>query len=151
MKIATSLAAALASIAISVPVMAQQMGGGAPSVDDQVEQLDQIVDLDADQEEEVRSLLNQMQESRQQHSQESQELQQSLGEHVGADYNEAAIRSDAQALGDLTAEMTAERLILQSKMEAVFTQEQRDALDEEIAKQQQQMQQMQEQMQQQGQ
>ena len=151
MHVAKLFLPAVAALAFSVPAMAQQMGGGAPSVDDQVNQLDEMVDLNDGQKEELSNLLTQMQDDVGANEQEAQQLQQQLGEHVQPDYDEAAIRADAERLGDLTAEMTADSIIIQSQIEGVFTQEQRDQLDEAVAQQQQQMQQqMQEQMQQQG-
>lgn len=149
MQVAKLFVPAVAALVFSVPAMAQQMGG-APSVDDQVNQLDEMVDLDEGQKEELSNLLTQMQEEISSNGQEAQQLQQQLSEHVQPDYDEAAIRADAERLGDLTAEMTADSVILQSQIEGVFTQEQRDQLDEAVAQQQEQMQQMQEQMQQQG-
>ena len=110
-----------------------------------------MVDLNDGQKEELSNLLTQMQDDVGDNEQEAQQLQQQLSEHVQPDYDEAAIRADAERLGDLTAEMTADSIIIQSQIEGVFTQEQRDQLDEAVAQQQQQMQQqMQEQMQQQG-
>tara|TARA_R110002020_G_scaffold11538_4_gene43271 strand:+ start:1420 stop:1878 length:459 start_codon:yes stop_codon:yes gene_type:complete len=151
MHVAKLFLPAVAALAFSVPAMAQQMGGGAPSVDDQVNQLDEMVDLNDGQKEELSNLLTQMQDDVGANEQEAQQLQQQLSEHVQPDYDEAAIRADAERLGDLTAEMTADSIIIQSQIEGVFTQEQRDQLDEAVAQQQQQMQQqMQEQMQQQG-
>lgn len=150
MHVAKLFVPAVAALAFSVPAMAQQMGG-TPSVDDQVNQLDEMVDLDEGQKEEMSSLLTQMQDEISGKEQEAQQLQQQLGEQVQPDYDEASIRADAERLGDLTAEMTAESIIIQSQIEGVFTQEQREQLDEAIAQQQEQMQQqMQEQMQQQG-
>ncbi|XQU09125.1 Spy/CpxP family protein refolding chaperone [Halomonas sp. LY9] len=140
---------AVAALTFSVPAMAQQMGGGAPSIDDQVNQLDEMVDLDESQKQELTSLLTQMQNDIGANEQEAQQLQQQLSEHVQSDYDEAAIRADAEKLGDLTAEMTADSIIIQSQIEGVFTQEQQDQLDEAMAQRQEQMQQMQEQMQQQ--
>ncbi|WP_404344742.1 Spy/CpxP family protein refolding chaperone [Vreelandella venusta] len=140
---------AVVALTFSVPAMAQQMGGGAPSIDDQVNQLDEMVDLDESQKQELTSLLTQMQNDIGANEQEAQQLQQQLSEHVQSDYDEAAIRADAEKLGDLTAEMTADSTIIQSQIEGVFTQEQQDQLDEAMAQQQEQMQQMQEQMQQQ--
>ncbi|WP_404471631.1 Spy/CpxP family protein refolding chaperone [Vreelandella venusta] len=140
---------AVAALTFSVPAMAQQMGGGAPSIDDQVNQLDEMVDLDESQKQELTSLLTQMQNDIGANEQEAQQLQQQLSEHVQPDYDEAAIRADAERLGDLTAEMTAESIIIQSQIAGVFTQEQQDQLDEAMAQRQEQMQQMQEQMQQQ--
>ncbi|MDN3558403.1 Spy/CpxP family protein refolding chaperone [Vreelandella neptunia] len=151
MHVAKLFLPAVAALAFSVPAMAQQMGGGTPSVDDQVNQLDEMVDLNDGQKEELSNLLTQMQDDVGDNEQEAQQLQQQLSEHVQPDYDEAAIRADAERLGDLTAEMTADSIIIQSQIEGVFTQEQRDQLDEAVAQQQQQMQQqMQEQMQQQG-
>ncbi|XUO86440.1 Spy/CpxP family protein refolding chaperone [Halomonas sp. KM072] len=149
MHVAKLFLPAVAVLAFSVPAMAQQMAGGTPSVDDQVNQLDEMVDLNDGQKEELSNLLTQMQDNVGANEQEAQQLQQQLSEHVQPDYDEAAIRADAERLGDLTAEMTAESIIIQSQIDGVFTQEQRDQLDEAVA-QQQQMQQMQEQMQQQG-
>ncbi|SDN47611.1 Spy/CpxP family protein refolding chaperone [Vreelandella arcis] len=151
MPIAKLFAPAVAALVFSVPVMAQQMGGGPPSIDDQVNQLDEMVDLDEGQKEEISSLMTQMQDEIGAKEQEAQELQQQLGEQVQPDYDEAAIRENAERLGDLTAEMTADAIIMQSQIEGVFTQEQRDQLDEAVAQRQEQMQQMREQMQQQQQ
>ncbi|MDR5875411.1 Spy/CpxP family protein refolding chaperone [Halomonas sp. CUBES01] len=149
MQVAKFFAPAVAALAFSVPAMAQQMGGGAPSIDDQVNQLDEMLDLDDGQKEELSGLLTQMQEESTAKQQEARELQQQLSEHVQPDYDEAAIRADAERLGDLTAEMTADSVIMQSQIADVFTQEQRDQLDEAMAQRQKQMQQMQEQMRQQ--
>lgn len=151
MQVAKLFLPAVAALIFSVPAMAQQMGGGTPSVDDQVNQLDEMVDLNDGQKEELSNLLTQMQDEVGANEQEAQQLQQQLSEHVQPDYDEAAIRADAERLGDLTAEMTADSILIQSQIEGVFTQEQRDQLDEAVAQQQEQMQQqMQEQMQQQG-
>ncbi|WP_336268895.1 hypothetical protein [Vreelandella arctica] len=150
MHVAKLFVPAVAALAFSVPAMAQQMGGGTPSVDDQVNQLDEMVDLDEGQKEEMSNLLTQMQDEISGKEQEAQQLQQQLSEQVKPDYDEASIRADAQRLGDLTAEMTADSAIIQSQIEGVFTQEQREQPDEAIAQQQEQMQQQMQQMQQQG-
>ncbi|MDR5897716.1 Spy/CpxP family protein refolding chaperone [Halomonas vilamensis] len=155
MQLTKLFAPAVAALVFSVPAMAQQMGGGgmgggAPSVDDQINQLDEMLDLDDGQKEELNDLLTQMQDENSAKQQEARELQLQLGEHIQPDYDEAAIRADAERLGDLTAEMTADSIIMQSQIEDVFTQEQRDQLDEAMAQRQKQMEQMQEQMQQQG-
>ncbi|MBR2513961.1 MAG: Spy/CpxP family protein refolding chaperone [Halomonas sp.] len=152
MHLAKLFVPAVAALVFSVPAMAQQMGGATPSVDDQVNQLDEMVDLNEGQKVELSNLLTQVQDEISSKEQEAQQLQQQLGEQVGPNYDEAAIRADAERLGDLTAEMTADSVIIQSQIEGVFTQEQRDQLDEAMAQQQEQMQQqMQEQMQQQQQ
>lgn len=151
MHLAKLFVPAVAALAFSVPAMAQQMGGATPSVDDQINQLDEMVDLNEGQKQELSNLLTQVQNEISSKEQEAQQLQQQLGGQVGPNYDEAAIRADAERLGDLTAEMTADSVIIQSQIEGVFTQEQRDQLNEAMAQQQEQMQQqMQEQMQQQG-
>lgn len=156
MHVAKLFLPAAAALAFSIPAMAQQMGGsgmggGPPSVDDQVSQLDEMLDLDDGQKEELSSLMTQMQDENSAKEEEARELQQQLGEQVQPDYDEAAIRENAERLGDLMAEMTADSVIMQSQIEGIFTQEQRDQLDEAMAQRQEQMQQMQEQMQQQQQ
>lgn len=151
MHVAKLFVPAVAALAFSVPAMAQQMGGGTPSVDDQVNQLDEMLDLDEGQKAKLSSLMTQIQDEIGAKEQEAQALQQQLGEQVQPDYDEAAIRANAERLGDLTAEMTADSVIMQSQIEDVFTQEQRDQLEEAMAQQQEQMRQMQEQMQQQQQ
>lgn len=67
--------------------------------------------------------MTQMQDDVGANQQEAQQLQQQLSEHVQPDYDEAAIRANAERLGDLTAETTAESIITQSQIEGVFTQE----------------------------
>ncbi|MGQ4880188.1 hypothetical protein ACOJCM_16610 [Billgrantia sp. LNSP4103-1] len=116
---------------------------------DQVDQLDQLLDLDENQQQEIRSLLDEAERELAPKEQEAQALQARLGDHVGPDYDENAIRQDAARLGDLTGEITAESVLLQSRIESVFTDEQRQRLDEAISQQQQQMQDLQDQMQQQ--
>ncbi|RBI68564.1 hypothetical protein DQ400_04085 [Vreelandella sulfidaeris] len=148
MQVAKLFAPAAVALAFSVPAIAQQMG--APSVDDQVNQLDEMVDLDEGQKEEISTILTQTQREISANEQEAQQLQQQLGEHVQPDYDEAAIRADAERLGELTAEITADSILMQAKIEDIFTPEQREQLEEAMAQRQEQMQQMQEQMQQQG-
>lgn len=138
------------ALAFAAPALAQQMQPqGQPSVDDQVNQLDQLVDLDDNQQEQIRQLLEESRTSIEQKEQEAQQLQVQLGEQVGPDYDEASIRKDAERLGDLTGEMTADSILMQAKVEEIFTDEQRQKLEQRMEEQQRQMEQMQEQMQQQ--
>ena len=145
MKTFRLLAAGLA-MAMAFTAGAQQMGqqGG-----DQVDRLAQMIDLSDDQQEEIRGILDEMQGDIQDTQKQIQQLQQKLDGRVGPDYDEEAIREDAEKLGNLTGEMTAESILLQSRVEAVFTEEQRQELEEQMQKQRQQMQRMQQQMQQQ--
>lgn len=146
MKVTRFLAAIALSLGIAGAAMAQQAPQG-----DQVDQLDQLLDLEESQQQEIRSLMEEAERELAPKEQEAQALQARLGEHVGPDFDESAIREDASRLGELTGEITAESVLLQSRIESVFTEEQRERLDEAVAQQQQQMQNLQEQMQQQGQ
>ncbi|WP_445157910.1 Spy/CpxP family protein refolding chaperone [Halomonas sp. E14] len=147
MTVMKFLIAALASLGIVTGAVAQQMQ--APPQGDQVGQLAELLDLDENQQQEIRELMGDAEARIAPLEQEAQALQVRLGSHVEPNYDEAAIRDDASRLGALTGEITAETVLLQAKVEAVFTEEQRQQLDAQIAEQQRQMQQMQDQMQQQ--
>ncbi|WP_010629014.1 Spy/CpxP family protein refolding chaperone [Halomonas sp. KM-1] len=148
MKLTKFVATLALTLGIAGAAAAQQMQ--APPQGDQVDQLDQLLDLDENQQQEIRGLLDEAERQLAPKEQEAQALQARLGEYVGPDFDENAIRQDAARLGDLTGEITAETVLLQSRIEAVFTDEQRQRLDDAIAQQQQQMQDLQDQMQQQG-
>lgn len=143
----------LATITLTLGIVgmanAQQMS--PPPQGDQVEQLDQLLDLDDSQQQEIRSLMETAERDLAPKEQELQALQGNLAEQVGPDVDESAVRQDATRLGELTGEITAESILLQSRIEAVFTDEQRQRRDDAITQQQQQMQDLQDQMQQQGQ
>ncbi|KAA0014379.1 MULTISPECIES: Spy/CpxP family protein refolding chaperone [Billgrantia] len=149
MKLVNILVTIALSLGMASAATAQQQMQ-APPQGDQVDQLDQLLDLDENQQQEIRRLLDEAQSQMAPKEQEVQALQARLGEHVGPDFDEAAIRQDASRLGELTGELTAESVLLQSRVEAVFTEEQRERLEQEIAQQQQQMRDLQDQMQQQG-
>ncbi len=151
MKTARFVITALAALTLSNTAVAQQMpapggGGGGQGQPDRVEQLDQLLDLSDDQKEKLNKLFDQMDKKVESRKQEAQQLQQKMGEHVGPDYDEKAIRKDARKLGNLTADMTAESVILQSRVESVFTEEQRKKLEQKMKEQQQKMRQMRQQM-----
>ncbi|XOZ32731.1 Spy/CpxP family protein refolding chaperone [Halomonadaceae bacterium KBTZ08] len=143
MKTFRLLAAGLA-MAIAFTAGAQQMGqqGG-----DQVDQLARMIDLTDEQQEEIRGILDEMQGDIQDTQKQIQQLQKKLDGRVGPDYDEQAIRDDAEKLGNLTGEMTAKSILLQSRVESVFTEEQRKELEKQMKQQRQQMQKMQQQMQ----
>ncbi|WP_111414144.1 Spy/CpxP family protein refolding chaperone [Billgrantia lactosivorans] len=148
MNLTKFLTTIVLTLGITGVAAAQEMQ--APAQGDQVEQLDQLLDLDENQQEEIRGLLDEAERQLTPKEEEAQALQARLGDYVGPDYDENLIREDASRLGDLTGEITAETVLLQSRIESVFTEEQRQQLDEAIAQQQQQMEDMQNQMQQQG-
>ncbi len=150
MKTATFLATALAALTLGSPAVAQQMpapgGGGGQGQTDRVKQLDKFLDLSDDQKEKLRDLFGQMDEKVESRKQEAQKMQKQMGEHVGPDYDEKAIREDAKKLGNLTADLTAQSVILQSKVESVFTEEQRKKLEQKMKEQQKKMRQMRQKM-----
>lgn len=144
MKLKT-LATALLALLLAGPALAQQAGGGQP---DQVDQLTRLVGLDENQQKKIREILEGSQAEIATLQMEARELQQTLQEQAGPDYDEASIRKNAERLGDLTGEMTAMSVLLQSKVESVFTPAQREELERKMQQQQQmRQQQMQQQMQ----
>lgn len=149
MKLTKFLATIALTLGIAGVAAAQQTQ--APPQGDQVDQLDQLLDLDENQQQEIRSLMDEAERELAPKEEEAQALQVRLGDHVGPDFDENAIRQDAARLGELTGEITAESVLLQSRIESVFTDDQRQRLDEAIAQQQQQMRDLQGQMQQQQQ
>ena len=149
MQLSKLLATITLTLGIVGTATAQQMS--PPSQGDQMEQLEQLLDLEESQQEEIRSLMETAERELAPKEQEAQALQANLAEQVGPDVDENAVRQDATRLGELTGEITAESILLQSRIEAVFTDDQRQRLDDAIAQQQQQMQDLQNQLQQQGQ
>lgn len=150
-----SLAVSILTLGLAAPALAQQQmpqgQGQTPTAADQVSQLDELVDLDEDQEQELETLLNDSQGRIQELQDEAREIQAQLQESIGPDFDEATIRQDAERLGQLTGDMTAESVLMQSRIEATLTQEQRDELERQMQAQQEQMEQIQRQMQEQQQ
>lgn len=153
MTAAKPLAVSLLTLAMAAPALAQQQmpqgQGQAPTAADQVSQLDDLVDLDDGQEEELETLLNDSQNRIKELQEDAREVQAQLEGSIGADFDEASIRQDAERLGQLTGDMMAESVLMQSRIEATLTQEQRDELERQMQAQQKQMEQMQRQMQEQ--
>lgn len=145
MKLTTIIGATLLTLGLSLPVMAQQ----PPGQGDQVEQLAQMVGLDEEQQEEIRSILDDMQARIQELQMEAQELQQELRAEVKPGYDEDTIRDQAEELGDVTGEISALSTLMQAKIDEVFTEEQRETLNQRM-EQMRQMQQQQQQRQQGG-
>ncbi|MGM0535875.1 MAG: Spy/CpxP family protein refolding chaperone [Pseudomonadota bacterium] len=155
MTAAKPLAVSLLALAMAAPALAQQQmpqgqgQGQAPTAADQVSQLDDLVDLDDGQEQELETLLNDSQDRIKELQEDAREVQAQLEGSIGADFDEASIRQDAERLGQLTGDMMAESVLMQSRIEATLTQEQRDELERQMQEQQKQMEQMQRQMQEQ--
>ncbi|MDR9440925.1 MAG: hypothetical protein RI841_15715 [Halomonas sp.] len=147
------LAVSILTLAVAAPAFAQQQmpqgQGQTPTAADQVSQLDELVDLDEGQEQELETLLNDSQNRIKELQEEARGVQAQLQESIGADFDEATIRQDAGRLGQLTGDMMAESVLMQARIEATLTQDQRDELERQMQARQQQMQQMQRQMQEQ--
>ncbi|MFU8848951.1 MAG: Spy/CpxP family protein refolding chaperone [Opitutales bacterium] len=134
--------------------MASQSYAQAPAAPagqpDQISQLAQMVGLSETQEQNIRDIIAAIEPEMEALQTKAQAVQAQLVELAGPDFDEAAIRAKAAELGKLEGEMTAASIILQSKIDAVFTAEQREQLEERQRQQQEmqrQMQQMQMQMQ----
>lgn len=124
MKLQHLLGVALLSLSLSFPVLAE-----AQPEPDQVERLATLVELSDDQKARIREILADMQGQIRDLRVEARTLQQKLQDHIRPDYDEAAIRADAEKLGDLSGEISALSTLLQARVDSVFTQEQRDELD----------------------
>lgn len=149
MRVAKLIGSALVALSLSTTAFAQQAApGGQP---DQVEQLAQMVGLSDDQQTEIRGIIDEMEGDIGELRQEAQTLQQQLQGEIKADYDESAIRDNAEELGDVTGEIAALSALMQARVDSVFTAEQREELDRQMKEMQQQMQQQQQMMQQQGQ
>lgn len=140
MKLAKFIGSAVIALSLSAPVVAQQAPGGQP---DQVAQLAQMVGLSDDQQSEIRGIIDSMQGEIGELRQDARSLQQDLQAEIKADYDESAIRDNAARLGDVTGEIAALSALMQAKVDAVFTTEQRDELDRQMQQMQQQRQMMQ--------
>lgn len=146
MKLAKLFGTALVALSLSAPALAQQAAGGQP---DQVAQLAQMVGLSEDQQKEIRGILDGMQDEISTLREEARALQEQLQAEIKADYDEDAIREQAEDLGKVTGEIAALSTLMQARVDSVFTQEQRDELDKRMQQMREQMQQRQ--MMQQGQ
>lgn len=96
---------------------------------DQVDRLAQMVELTDDQQAQIRDILTELQGQIRDLRVEARDLQMKLHDQIKPDYDEAAIRADAEKLGDLSGEISALSTLLQARVDSVFTQEQRDELD----------------------
>jgi protein CpxP len=148
MNVKRTLAVALLALGLAGPVSAQQAAPGQP---DQVDQLARAVNLNDDQKQEIRKIMENAQSEIDKLREEALAVQEKLQEQVGPDYDEQAIRKQAERLGDLTGEMTALSILLQARVESVFTEEQRAELEKKIQEQRAMQEQIQKQMQQQQQ
>ncbi|KPQ28269.1 MAG: LTXXQ motif [Marinobacter excellens HL-55] len=145
MKLVKIIGSALVAFSLSMPVFAQQAApGGQP---DQVSQLAEMVGLSDTQQTEIRGIISEMEGEIGELRQNAQGLQQALQAEIKADYDESAIRENAEELGDVTGEIAALSALMQARVDAVFTEEQRDELDRRMQEMQQQMQQQQQMMQ----
>lgn len=137
------------TLGLGMTAAAQQAAPGQRG--DQVDQLDRMVDLTDDQQQELRKLIKDSQNKISEMRTEAQELQQALRDQIGPDYNESEIRDNAEELGELTGDVTAESVLLQARIQDTLTEEQRAILEKRAQQQRERMRKMQEQMRQQQQ
>ncbi|MCC5888572.1 MAG: hypothetical protein JJT88_19215 [Gammaproteobacteria bacterium] len=121
-----------AGLSLTLPALAQQPAGA-----DQVDQLAEALGLNAQQQTEIRAVIDDLGPQIEALQERAQRVQMELADKVGHDYDESAIRSGAARLGEITGEMTALSLLLQSKVQAVFTAEQRAELEMQAQRQRQ--------------
>ncbi len=124
-------------------------GAAAAQQQDEVSQISELVGLSADQEAEIRDIMSSTRAELQELQAEASEVQQQLQDQVGPGYDEKSIREDAARLGELNGQMTALSVLMQARIDSVFTDEQRDTLEQKMQEMQRQQQQMQQQMRQQ--
>lgn len=148
MKFTSRLLSFLAlSLGLAGQSLAQAPAAAAPAQQpDQISQLAQMVGLSEAQEKDIRAIIAELEPLLESLQTKAQAVQTELVELAGPDFDEALIRAKAAELGDLEGEMTAASIILQSKIDAVFTAEQREQL-EAMQRQQQEMQRQMQQMQ----
>lgn len=145
MKLSKILGVALIAVGLSAPAFAQQAApAGQP---DQVDQLAQMVGLSDDQQKDIRAILDDMQDKIRKKQEKAQQLRQELQAQIKPDYDADVIQEKSEKLGVLTGQMAALSTLMQAKVDKVFTQEQRDKLEQRMREMRQQMQQMQQQRQ----
>ena len=138
----------LLALGLSATATAQQAAPGQQQ-GDQVDQLDRMVDLNDDQKQELREMIKDSEGKITEMRTEAQQLQQALSDQIGPDYDEGEIRDNAEELGELTGDVTAESVLLQARIQDTLTEEQRATLEKRAQQQREQMRKMQEQMRQQ--
>jgi len=138
----------LLALGLSATATAQQAAPGQQQ-GDQVDQLDRMVDLNEDQKQELREMIKDSEGKITEMRKEAQQLQQALSDQIGPDYDEGEIRDNAEELGELTGDVTAESVLLQARIQDTLTEEQRATLEKRAQQQREQMRKMQEQMRQQ--
>ena len=101
----------LLALGLSATATAQQAAPGQQQ-GDQVDQLDRMVDLNDDQKQELREMIKDSEGKITEMRKEAQQLQQALSDQIGPDYDEGEIRDNAEELGELTGDVTAESVLL---------------------------------------
>ncbi len=144
MKLVRAAVLTVMTLGIMFPAFAQQ-----PGQQDQVDRLAQMVGLNDGQQKEIRSIIDELQGEIHGLQGEVQQLQQNLQSQIKPEFDESAIRADAEKLGELTGEISALSTLMQAKVDSVFTAEQRGALEQRMQEMQQKMQQQRDMMQQQ--
>lgn len=119
------------AVVLSIPALGQSAPtdtAKASAAADQVARLDRIVRLSDAQEKEIESLLVASERATVKLSREIQAMKIELGQEIGPDFSEKAIRQQSAKLGKLSGELTAETALLQAKIQNVLTEDQRAIL-----------------------
>lgn len=158
----SAIAAAAASLLLALPTASPAqappaqpgpaLGEGqaaAPAPPDQVAQLAQLIGLSEEQQTDIREVMSEIGTEIDALQIRAQALHQQLDDQTGHDFDEDKVRETATELGEVSGQLAAKSVILQSTVEGIFTEEQRDQLDELERQQRQQQELQQQQMQQQ--
>mgnify|MGYP000716470044 CR=1 FL=1 len=115
-------------VLLSLSLTALGVPGPQPSA--QVDQLDQIVKLDKGQKQEIQKILEEANAKTGKLQIEMEQLKQALGAEIVPNFNEKSIRKNAEKLGKVSGELTAESALLQARIQDALTEEQRNILIE---------------------
>ncbi|OEY66780.1 Spy/CpxP family protein refolding chaperone [Marinobacter sp. X15-166B] len=141
MKFVATVLVTLITMGMLTPALAE-----SPRQQDQIDRLAELVGLNDHQQQDIRAIVTDMQHEIHQLQDQVRQLQQDLLSQIKPQYNERAIRADAEKLGDLTGEISALSTLMQAKVDSVFTAEQRATLAEQMQARQRKMQQQREMM-----
>jgi Spy/CpxP family protein refolding chaperone len=135
-------------LAVAAPAFPQT----APEVQpeqppDQISQLAEVAGLSEEQEAEIRATVDEYQPKIEALQVKTQQAQLELQDKAGPDFDEKEIRESADRYGELAGELLALNVIMQSSIESVFTDEQRQTLEARMQQQQQEQQQQEQRLQ----
>lgn len=114
-------------LALALPAFGQF--GNPGEQPDEVDQMARFLGLDEEQQTGIRAVIEEISPQIQELEVQAEELYRELHEQSGHDFDEAEVRKTAARIGELTGEITALSVILQSRVEGIFTEDQRQRLE----------------------